>query len=237
MGSIGRSIKASATPGHPSQSTSSANPNFLSLPEKIRKEIFRRVLSILHPLFIFQDPGCPVEMFAPDRPPHWLAITYVNREISCEASSVLYEINHFHLLDMTQQQSNILQSFFNCIGARNVAFLSHLDISFPVGEAMDSQPGTFRFGSDSFQSLKLLQRHCNNLSTLEVFIHNKNIGFFENPEGVIHEALSVIAAEFRAISSLQNVVVRVIPHEGIPAPAKDLMRKFGWAIVFGDKDP
>jgi hypothetical protein len=65
--------------------------NFLDLPIPIRNKIYENVLVVLHPLYLFQEPGSPVDAFAPDEPLQWLALLHTNRQISVEASAVLTE--------------------------------------------------------------------------------------------------------------------------------------------------
>jgi hypothetical protein len=108
-----------------SQSASSALINFLDLPVHIRNKNYQRVLIVLlHPLYLFQDPGSPVGAFAPDKPQQWLALLHTNRQISIEASAVLYRVNHFELVDITKRQIGVLRSFLDCVGSVNAASLS-----------------------------------------------------------------------------------------------------------------
>lgn len=58
---------------------------FFSLPIETRSDIYKRVLALPQSLYLFQDPGCPIETFAPGKPYRWLALLYVNRQISAEA--------------------------------------------------------------------------------------------------------------------------------------------------------
>ncbi|KAF2023254.1 hypothetical protein EK21DRAFT_49476, partial [Setomelanomma holmii] len=150
-----------------SKSASSATANFLDLPEKIRNDIYERVLIVPHPLYLFQEPNSRVETFVPERPSHWLALLYTNRQIYREASSALYGKNHFYFVDITQQQLGVLRSFLDCIGPVNAASLSYLCINFPVAECVDGQTGNIKLRDDSLQSLKLLRDRCTKLSILE----------------------------------------------------------------------
>jgi hypothetical protein len=49
------------------------------------------------PLYLFQDPGSPLEIFMPNKPRAWLALLYTSRRVSYEARSVLYGANRFSL--------------------------------------------------------------------------------------------------------------------------------------------
>ena len=234
MGSKEKSTQTSTTALDSSQSKISAPANFLGLPNEIRNRIYKRVLIILHPLYLFQEPGSPVETFAPDRPLQWLALLYTNRQIYVEASAVLYAINRFHFVDITRQQVGVLRSFLDCIGSVNAASLSHLCINFPITESIDEQPGKVTLRDDSLQSLKLLKDKCTNLSTLETLVHYKNSNLFTRTDEFLREALSQIDAQLKAIPSLKKIIVRVEVYDRVPtSSAKDLMQGLGWLVLSG----
>ncbi|KAF2678071.1 hypothetical protein K458DRAFT_409242 [Lentithecium fluviatile CBS 122367] len=216
-------------------STSTSPPsgrNFLDLPIDIRYDVYTRVLHVPHPLYLFREPGCPVETFAPEKPIRWLALLSTNHQIHREASAALYKTNQFHLMDTTQQESNLLQSFLDCIGPVNAASLSHLCISFPAAENIEGQPGQVKLREDSLQSLKLLQDQCAKLSTLEMIVHSKNSSVFRETDDFLQGALLSIDAQFKAIPSLKRIVVRATVHDGVPsASAKDFMRGLGWILI------
>lgn len=208
--------------------------NFLALPIKVRDKIYKRVLFVPHPLYLFQEPGSRVECFAPDRPVRWLALLYTNRQIYREASAVLYGVNQFHLMGTTKQQVGLLQSFLDCIGPTNAASLSHLCINFPVAESVHSQPGSLKLMDDSLQALKILQDTCSNLLTLDTLVHSENCSVFKEKEDLLQEALSLIDAQFRAISSLESIIVRFVVF-GVPSTSeKSFMEGLGWKVVSRD---
>ncbi|KAF1845094.1 uncharacterized protein K460DRAFT_365986 [Cucurbitaria berberidis CBS 394.84] len=217
------------------QSERSAKANFLSLPKGIRNSIYNEVLTLPCPLYLFQEPGSQVETFAPDRPSGWPAMLYINRQIHSEASAVLYRTNQFHLVDITQEQLNLLQSFLDGIGPVNAASLSHLCLNFPVVESKNGHLGKLKLRDDGLQSLKLLQDKCTNLSTLETLVHNKNAAIFRKTDDSLREALSLVDAQVKAIPSLKRVIVRFVVHDGVPTTsAKALMEGRGWVVISGD---
>jgi hypothetical protein len=207
------------------------------LPGDIRNDIYKRVLVVAHPLFLFQDTGSQVvETFAPERPVRWLALLYTNRQVHDETSAVLYGLNHFTFMDTTQHQGGLLQSFLNCIGSVNAGLLSHLCINFPVAESVEGQPGKVTLREDDLYSLKLLQEKCTNLTTLETLVHSRNSGRLINASHddsqFIQEALSQINALLRAISSLKKIIVR--SYDGTPTPlVMESMQGLGWVILPG----
>ncbi|KAJ4191845.1 hypothetical protein NW767_010752 [Fusarium falciforme] len=70
---------------------------FSDLPGTVRQDIYKRVLAVAHPIYLFRDFGPRVESFAPDKPKRWIALLYVNRQISGEAKVVLYGDNNFYV--------------------------------------------------------------------------------------------------------------------------------------------
>ncbi|KFY93586.1 hypothetical protein V498_04341 [Pseudogymnoascus sp. VKM F-4517 (FW-2822)] len=213
--------------------------SLLSLPRNIRDDIFKRVLVVRHPLYLFQDKySAVVETFGPEIPVRWLALLYTNRQVHDEASAVLYGLNRFILVDTTPQQVRLLQSFLNCIGSVNAGLLSHLCINFPVAEMVGEQPGEILLREDGLRSLKLLQDNCINLKTLENFVHRENSTYLRqashDDSQFIREALSQIDAQFKLISSLSRIIVRF--YDGPPAPSlMELMQGLGWVIIVGDQ--
>jgi len=219
-----------------SQPVGSAAINFFSLPGKARDNIYKRVLIVAHPLYLFQDPGSRVETFAPERPFRWLALLYTNRQMKSEAGAVLYGMSNFTFLDTTRQQVGLLQAFLNCIGPVNASLLSHLCINFPV---IEGQPGESKLREDSLQSLKLLQEKCINLTTLEThFYSNNSSGLTRMDQDnlqFIREALSQFDVQLKAIPSLDKIIVRV--YGGTPTPSvMEFMQGFGWVVLPGNRN-
>ncbi|KAN0094019.1 hypothetical protein V8E51_017203 [Hyaloscypha variabilis] len=220
-----------------SQRTSSVTIGLFSLPVGIRNDIYKRVLVVPHPLYLFQDTGSQVvETFAPDRPSRWLALLYTNRQIHSEARAVLYGSNHFTFMDTTQHQGDLIQSFLNCVGSVNAGLLSHLSINFPVAESVDGRPGQVMLREDDLYSLKLLQEKCAALTTLETLLYSRNSRRLTNPSHddsqFIRGALSQIDAQLKAIPSLKKIIVRF--YDGTPTPeVMELMQNVGWLILRG----
>ncbi|KAM0715447.1 hypothetical protein Q7P37_008945 [Cladosporium fusiforme] len=145
---------------------------FFGLPREIRDNIYRRVLYVSHPLYLFQDTGSQVETFAPDRPHRWLTLLQVNRQIHVEAAETLFGVNHFALLDEKRPKQDLLEAFLTCIGAANSASLSHLSVDFP---GLECSAEGLKIKDDSLKRLKLLQEFCTNLKTLEISFSVKHV--------------------------------------------------------------
>ncbi len=222
----------------PSQSTSPATAGFCSLPREIRENIYKAVLIVDHPLYLFGGPGSRVESFAPDKPFRWLALLYMNRQIYNEARVVLYNMNSFTLMDTTQHQADLLQCFLDCIGPRNASLLSHLCINFPLIEGIKDQPETVKLSKDSLQSLKLLEENFASLTTLETLIHGgKYTGLIKACQynsAFVREALSHIDTHIKAVSSLNRFIIRIYDRSPMPSVIES-MRGLGWIVLLSDE--
>ncbi|KAL7954614.1 hypothetical protein V8C34DRAFT_317123 [Trichoderma compactum] len=201
---------------------------FSDLPERVRYDIYKRVLVIAHPIYLFQDSGSRVERFAPDMPIRWLALLHSNGQMD------RYLARH---VQCYTQQVGLLQSFLDRIGSVTANLLSHLCINFPVVENRKGQSCEVELREDGRQSLRLLQEQCANLTTLETFIHSNNSSFLteacEDNSRFVQEALLGIDAQLKAISSLKRFIVRVYVRT-LTSSVMDMMRGLGWVVVLGD---
>ena len=214
---------------------------FFGLPRRVRDEIYRKVLVVAHPLYLFQDSGSPkVELFAPERPKpaRWLALLYTNRQLHTEASAVLYGCNHFTFMDTGRKPVKVVHSFLEGIGSVNAGHLSHLCINFPAAERVSEQEGKAILREGDLRSLKLFQERCTNLTRLEALVHGRNakgltVASYDSTNSqFIREALLQVHAQLKAIPSLREIIVRF--YDGNPAPeVAELMQHFGWVTVIG----
>ncbi|KAH8695690.1 hypothetical protein BGW36DRAFT_299234 [Talaromyces proteolyticus] len=215
-----------------SSQTASAFVGFLGLPIEIRNNIYKQVLVVPHPLYIFQDSGSRVEMFAPEIPCRWLALLYTNKQISDEARAVLYGNNHFTLMETT---NHLLESFLVRIGHVNASLLSHLCINFPTIERI-GQLGEIRPTEDSLRSLQLLQQECTNLKALEALIYSPGSSDLINEDQntqFIRDVLTEIDVRFRGIACLNKIIVRFYTRPPNPS-VTELMQELGWVVLAGD---
>ena len=233
--------------------------SFFTLPIETRSDIYVRVLDVPRPLYFFQDPGCPIQAFAPGKPYRWLALLYVNRQISAKASAILYSRNHFVLQDMetpagattTTKRTSHLESFLDCIGPVNAGLLSHLCINFPAtemiagegereGEQSDSRDHEIRLRQSSMHRLQLIQKRCTGLRTLETLLYgghpSHSCALIQEDQlaknKFAREVLWDISARFRAITSLNRIIVRVYGRS--PAPSvREFLQGLGWVVLVG----
>ncbi|KAK3994875.1 hypothetical protein QBC44DRAFT_235335 [Cladorrhinum sp. PSN332] len=211
----------------------------LTLPREVREGIYRRALVVAHPLYLFTEGAShKIELFAPERPVRWLALLYTNRQLYVEASATLYGSHQFVLVDTTRSQANLLQSFLDRIGSVNAGYLSHICINFPVTESVSCQAGEVTLREDDLGELKLLQKKCCNLKTLEMFVHSQNsrglimASHDSKNSQCVREALSQVDAQLKGIPSLCKVLVRLYDGPLVPE-VTELMQSFGWDVSPG----
>ncbi|KAE8551779.1 hypothetical protein TMatcc_001763 [Talaromyces marneffei ATCC 18224] len=214
----------------PLQSPTCTRVDFLDLPIEIRNNIYKRVLAVPHPLYIFQDSRSRLEIFAPEKPHQWLGLLFSNRQVSEEARTVLYGNNQFHFMETTPR---LLTSFFNVIGYSNAGLLSRLSIKFPTFEISKDRPGEIRIHTDSLQSIQLLQQRCVKLTSLEALVYDPSEAVTDDWEiQSVRDVLAEINTQFRCIRSLKEIIVRVYTKP--PSPSiRALMNELGWVVVVG----
>lgn len=216
------------------QSFMMSSSNFLSLPINVRNNIYERVLAVPQPLHIFQDTGCPVESFIPGKPYQWLALLYTNRQISAEAKAALYRVNSFMFQDVDRRPSNDspLEAFIRSIGPSNAGSLSQLCINFPVTENVH---GEIKIREDSLRKLKLLQKECTNLTTLETLVFSESSKFLiEQNVNSVREIFWEINTQFRCISPLERIIVRIYTGS-LSTSVREFLQGLGWAVLGGDR--
>lgn len=213
----------------------------LDVPRQVRDNIYKRLLVLGHPLFIFQDSvSSPIESFAPDKPPRWLALLLVNRQVNDEARKVLYDMNHFILVDTSLDEVHLLCSFLDGIGSTNASLLSHLRINFPALEQpQPDQPprGKLTLTQGGLQSVTLLRDQCASLTSLEMLVHTQSSRALvlagDNDLQSVRDALLPIDAQLKAIPSLTKIIVRF--HTEHPADlVVALIQGLGWEVYFGE---
>lgn len=163
-----------------------------------------------------------------DQPPFSSAILFTSKKVHSEGSRVLYSRNCFGLHG---SQPETLTWFLDLIGTQNASFLRHISIDFPNFDSLHM--GEVTLQKESVQALKLIQNKCTNINTLELSLESTTemeytIDARDSPR-IAAEALALADSHFRAISSLEDVIVNVY----YEAPSYDLreeMRGLGWKI-------
>jgi hypothetical protein len=151
-----------------------------------------------------------------------------NKTVHHEASSLLYAQNRFDFATATPED---LASFLRTIGDNNANSIRHICVDFP--SLRDLEPGnvTLEEGSDGI--LANIQSACANLRTLTTSLsstHAMELGLdaLDNPN-IVTEALTLVNTRFRAISSLQNIIVEVYD-DGPSGYIRRKMENHGWTV-------
>lgn len=236
----------SAKPQTAPSSAQYRTKTFLSLPLEIRNKIYNHLLTILHPIYIFQDRpnSSNIESFVPEisqRTGFWTVLLYVNRQISVEARAILYGENQFQLMELDTKHleahtPSLLKSFLEYIGHVNAASLSYLCIKFP---AIEENSGGFqstrriRIRKDGLQKLLLLRSACTGLRILEMVFTGGLVG--TGAESV-REVLQEIDMHFQAFPSLSRIIIRILDRTLYPsATVRNIMQDLGWTVLLGER--
>ncbi|KAI0448899.1 hypothetical protein F5B21DRAFT_518605 [Xylaria acuta] len=193
---------------------------FLNLPSELRNGIYELML-------VHQEPIIP--RFGFFRPRLTLGLLRASKAIHHEASSVLYGRNRFHFSNCGPE---VLASFLEQIGTSNAAYIRRVSIDFP--DFLRLSLGRVTLVEDSVGLLGTIQSSCTNLSTLETSLGSTSravhrLKYLGNQD-VATEALQLVDARFRAISSLRDIILEV--HEGdLSDHIRQIMKSHGWTIT------
>ena len=195
-------------------------PNFFSLPSELRNRIYE--LRLVH-----QEPIDPWANYN-RRQKLTPALLRANKTVHREAGSLFYAQNRF---DFTMGTPEDVASFLGQIGRNNADYIRHISIDFPKFLYLD--PGDVTLEDDSVGILANIQSGCANLSTLTTSLYSTNamelrLDALDNPK-IVTEALKLVDTRFRAISSLQEIIVEVY-EDGPSDHMRRKMESHGWTI-------
>jgi len=216
---LARSVDSQLTKNQ--QPTTTDTPaSFLSLPSELRNGIYELIL--LH-----QEPIDPWVNYI-RRQELTPGLLRANKAVHREASSLFYAQNRF---DFTKGTLEDVASFLEQIGSNNAAYIRHICVDFPRFLYLD--PDHVTLEEDSVGILANIQSGCPNLSTLTTSLHSTNAMEFrlddlDNPK-IVTEALKLVDTRFRAISSLQEIIVEVY-EDGPSDHIRRGMTSHGWTI-------
>jgi hypothetical protein len=194
--------------------------NFLSLPSELRNKIYEQLVVDHEPI----DPRFGHNLQYKLTP----GLLRANKIIHREASSLLYAQNRF---DFTVSISEDVASFLEQIGRNNATYIQHIYIRFPQFFYLDLHDVTLE--DDSLRILAKIQSDCTNLSTLTTSLGSTNsielrLDELDHPK-IVSEALALVDARFRAISSLREIIVEVYEN-GPSGHIRREMKRHGWTI-------
>ncbi|KAL5354595.1 hypothetical protein ACLOAV_000684 [Pseudogymnoascus australis] len=199
--------------------------NFLTLPRELRDIIYELCL-------LTEEPVRPLG----DTLYKWgltPGILGTNKTIYNEARLFLYQ-NRF---DFTKTIAWCISSFAERIGRHNADCVRHVYIDFPefngveLGNITIKERYTRIIGSiqGSYANLKTLMTSRNSACPTIYVYHNAD------DLKLLTETLTVANTHFRAISSLQDIIIEVYKRVIFFGPLEDLARKQyerqGWTII------
>lgn len=198
------------------------------LPKELRNAIYGLVLTIPQPLHIFQDTGGPLTSFGP-KPRQWLSLLSTSRRLREEAAEVAFGTNRFNIVDFTEREADIFESFLTCIGPENSAKLKHLHLAFPaaLGAAIDP----VRLREHSVKAYALLREKCQNVATLELFVARETYRYIKpkDDETLIRAALALADEQIKSVQSLNMVTVKL--YYRFNWNFVESAREFGWQVL------
>lgn len=189
--------------------------SFMSLPAELRNEIYKYLL-------VSGDPIIPWSKR------HELAsnLLSTNTMILHEASSLLYGNNCF---DLSSSSPILICDFLATIGLVNASHLNCIRISFPefhdVGEEVSLE-------EESLRALTKIQEYCTDLKRITATAPSTywmGIQLSVDSPSICERALDVVDAHFRAITSLQEIVMEVYD-EGLESSLIGKMKSYGWTL-------
>ncbi|KAI1747517.1 hypothetical protein F4782DRAFT_521003 [Xylaria castorea] len=196
--------------------------SFLNLSSELRNEIYELILLHQEPINPWPS-GCfrQTQQLTP-------GLLRANKAVHREASSLFYGKNCFDLSDPTPEQ---VVYFLEHIGSSDAAHIRHVIIDFPVFLCLD--PGHVTLVEGSASILTTIQSRCTNLSSLKTPPYSTNtiearLDHLDNHK-VTTEAFQLVDAHFRAISSLQEIILEV-DEDGPSDNIRETMKSHGWIL-------
>ena len=193
--------------------------SFLKLPGELRNRVYEQCFLHQEPL----DPWTDCNQRQELAPGPLLA----NKTVHREASSLFYPQNR---LDFTIATSKDVTSFLGTIG-RNADYIQHVCIDFP--NLRDLEQGNFTLKESRISILVDIQSRCVNLSTLTTSVYSSNARVLQldalDFPNIITEALKLEDTRFRAISSVQEIIVELY-EDGSSCYIRRKMESHGWTV-------
>jgi hypothetical protein len=196
------------------------SPNFFSFPSELRNRVYELLLIHQEPV----DPWFPYHLLQELTP----GLFRVNKTVHHETSSLFYAQNCF---DLTTRTPEDVASFLGRIGRKNADYIRHIYVDFPNFFCLNLDD--VALDEDSVRILAKIQSDCTNLSTLTTSLYSTNamelrLDALDNHK-IIGQALRLLDTRFRAISSLQEIIVKVYK-DGPSDHIRREMKSLGWNI-------
>ena len=194
--------------------------NFLELPRELRDCVYE--LCLLHEESINPWAG------SFQRQELTPGLLRVNKTVHQEARFLLYSQNRF---DCTEASPEDIASFLETIGHNNADCIRQVYINFPDFLYLD--PGDIALKDDSIAILTSIQISCTKLRTLTIspystYAMELRLDALDYPK-IATEALKLVDTRFRAITSLQEIVVEVYEN-GPSGYIRRKMESYNWTV-------
>ncbi len=199
-------------------STEDMSANFLALPRELRDEVYELCL-------LDEEPINPWIKFY-TRQELTPGLLRVSKTIHSEASSLFYAQNRFDFVKATAED---IALFLKTIGRNNAGSIRNIRIDFPT--LRDLEPSNITLEKASANMLTNIQSYCTDLRTLTTSSNSTNamkvrLFALDNPK-VAAEALTLVNTRFKAISSLQDIIVEVYEDDSSNYIRSE-MENLGW---------
>ncbi|KAI0487693.1 hypothetical protein F4859DRAFT_267286 [Xylaria cf. heliscus] len=223
----------------PVQQARSPPFRFLSLPPKLRNEIYKLLLVSAYPIYATlpscasASPSGPFKLSSADE--NWLwqtstTLLLISQQIHHEAERILYSHNEF-ILDAISPF--ILKPFLGSLGSARASLLSHLRIDFlfvryMVAERMRKyDPGSLRLVKHGSTGPREV--------TIEPPFSNPDlplVGFSSDDECcMLYGFFDRLNTELEVIPSLKKVNIMNRPLIEVPWIREVIIHELGWVIV------
>lgn len=194
---------------------------FLSLPSELRNEIYELIL-------LCQEPIDPSDKYNRRQQQLTPGLFRANKAVHGEASSLFYSRNRFDFTNATPKEVSL---FIEQIGSSSSGCIRHILIDFPQFLNLGSDDVTLV--EDSVSILAIIQSGCANLSTLTTSIDSTDamesrLDDLDNHK-VATEVLSLVDSRFKAISSLQQIILEVY-EDGPSDHIRRIIESYGWTM-------
>ncbi|KAI9148814.1 hypothetical protein HJFPF1_10856 [Paramyrothecium foliicola] len=197
--------------------------SFLSLSGEIRNRIYDLLFKDEQPIDLSMTLIFHVGVHVPAK-----SLLLTNKTIHREAASVLYGRNCFKFIN---DSSSLIVGFLEQIGNNNASQIRHIYMDFP--QCSYQKDAGISIGEESISVLTKMKNSCVNLKTLSTSLDStvdtEHMLHSLNNEKLAIEALGMIHSHFKAISTLQEIILHVY-EKGTYDEIRRHMSSYGWTF-------
>lgn len=200
--------------------------SFFTLPRELRDKVYELCLLREEPI----DPWDDTDFLGELSP----GLLITNKAINREAGRVLY----WNRFEFTLGNPADISAFLERIGRNNAAYIRHVIIEFPYCQNLT--PGSVSITENDSLILASIQGSCTSLRTLttswrSVYNIELKLDVLKNRE-VVAEMLALLDTCFRAISSLQEIIVEMYEYD-LSDYVNSQIKNYRWTVnIVGNDD-